>query len=63
MSNVLVLGTGGQIARWVIRMLTDNEGVQLTLLQWNTRKLAGQIRRMEPARDRRLSWPLSQGCR
>jgi uncharacterized protein YbjT (DUF2867 family) len=39
MRNVLVLGAGGQIARWVIEMLANNGGVKLTLYLRHARKL------------------------
>lgn len=39
--NVLVLGAGGQIARWVIRMLADAGGVDLTLLLRDAGRLDG----------------------
>jgi len=41
MKKVLVLGAGGQIARWVIEMLADNDGVELTLFLRHARKLKG----------------------
>lgn len=41
MKKVLVLGAGGQIARWVIEMLADNGDVHLTLFLRHTRKLRG----------------------
>jgi uncharacterized protein YbjT (DUF2867 family) len=41
MKKVLVLGAGGQIAHWVIRMLANNEGVELTLFLRHTGKLKG----------------------
>ncbi|MBD8874353.1 SDR family oxidoreductase [Rhodanobacter sp. DHB23] len=37
--NVLVLGAGGQIARWVIRMLADRDDTRLTLFLRHARKL------------------------
>jgi len=39
MRRVLVLGAGGQIARWVIRMLTNKEGIELTLYLRHAGKL------------------------
>ena len=39
MKKVLVLGAGGQIARWVIEMLANNDNVVLTLFLRHTRKL------------------------
>ena len=39
MTNVLVLGAGGQIARWAIRMLAD-EDVELTLFLRDSSKLS-----------------------
>jgi uncharacterized protein YbjT (DUF2867 family) len=41
MKNVLVLGAGGQIARWVIDMLADNGEVKLTLFLRHAGKLKG----------------------
>lgn len=41
MANVLVLGAGGQIARWVIRMLKNSDAVALTLFLRDARKLDG----------------------
>ena len=38
MTKVLVLGAGGQIARWAVEMLAD-EGVDLTLLLRDASKL------------------------
>lgn len=40
--KVLVLGAGGQIARWVIEMLTDRQDIELTLYLRNARKLSGK---------------------
>jgi len=39
MKNVLVLGAGGQIARWVIEMLAGDKGMELTLYLRHKRKL------------------------
>lgn len=39
MKKVLVLGAGGQIARWVINMLAEAKDVDLTLYLRNKRKL------------------------
>ena len=41
MKNVLVLGAGGQIARWVIEMLANSDEVNLTLYLRHARKLRG----------------------
>lgn len=41
MNRVLVLGANGQIARWVVRMLADDENIALTLLVRNPKKLSG----------------------
>ena len=41
MKKILVLGAGGQIARWVIEMLKNNNGVELTLFLRHPRKLRG----------------------
>lgn len=43
MEKVLVLGAGGQIARWVVEMLAGSEDVQLTLYLRHPRKLHGKI--------------------
>jgi|SRR5579862_3537002 len=43
MKRVLVLGAGGQIARWVIDMLADNSDVNLTLFLRHSRKLHGSV--------------------
>ena len=40
--NVLILGAGGQIARWVIEMLGSSNDVQLTLYLRHARKLKGK---------------------
>lgn len=45
MKNVLVLGAGGQIARWVLRALAADSRVRQTLLLRDARKLTGK----EPA--------------
>lgn len=42
MKKVLVLGAGGQIARWVIEMLSDSTGIELTLYLRQARKLHGK---------------------
>jgi uncharacterized protein YbjT (DUF2867 family) len=41
--NVLILGAGGQIARWVIEMLGSSKDVHLTLYLRHARKLKGKI--------------------
>jgi uncharacterized protein YbjT (DUF2867 family) len=41
MKEVLVLGAGGQIARWVIEMLADSDDTELTLFLRNAAKLDG----------------------
>ncbi len=43
MKHVLVLGTGGQIAQWVIRMLAGANDSTLTLFLRNAGKLAGSV--------------------
>ena len=43
MTKVLVLGAGGQIARWVIEMLAEDKGVELTLYLRHKRKLEGKV--------------------
>lgn len=40
--RVLVLGAGGQIARWVIEMLASSKDVSLTLYLRHMRKLKGK---------------------
>ncbi|WP_311753574.1 SDR family oxidoreductase [Proteus columbae] len=45
MKNVLVLGASGQIARWVIDMLSTQSDIKMTLLYRNTTKITGN----EPA--------------
>lgn len=42
MTKVLVLGAGGQIARWVIEMLSGSKEVELTLYLRHARKLHGK---------------------
>lgn len=42
MTKVLVLGAGGQIARWVIEMLADSEDVEMTLYLRHARRLHGK---------------------
>lgn len=39
MTKVLVLGAGGQIARWVIEMLADSKDVEMTLYLRQARRL------------------------
>lgn len=39
MEKVLVLGAGGQIARWVIEMLANSDKVSLTLFLRDPKKL------------------------
>ena len=41
MKKVLVLGAGGQIARWVIEMLKNNHDVELTLFLRRLKRLKG----------------------
>jgi uncharacterized protein YbjT (DUF2867 family) len=41
MTKVLVLGAGGQIARWVIEMLADSKDVDMTLYLRHARMLHG----------------------
>lgn len=43
MQKVLVLGAGGQIARWVIEMLADDRHWQLFLYLRHKRKLRGKV--------------------
>lgn len=42
MTKVLVLGAGGQIARWVIGMLAGSKDIELTLYLRHARKLRGK---------------------
>ncbi|NOJ80391.1 SDR family oxidoreductase [Myxococcus xanthus] len=42
MKNVLILGAGGQIARWVIQLLAGDSNIRLTLFLRNARRLAGE---------------------
>jgi uncharacterized protein YbjT (DUF2867 family) len=42
MTKVLVLGAGGQIARWVIEMLADSKDVEMTLYLRHAHKLHGK---------------------
>lgn len=41
MTKVLVLGAGGQIARWVIEMLANNSAVKFTLFLRHAKKIKG----------------------
>ncbi len=41
MTNVLILGASGQIARWAIRMMADDKAMHLTLFARDPGKLAG----------------------
>ena len=43
MKKVLVLGAGGQIAHWVVAMLAEDKGVELTLYLRHKRKLQGKV--------------------
>jgi uncharacterized protein YbjT (DUF2867 family) len=43
MANILVLGAGGRIARWVITMLAEDEDMKLTLYLRHVRKLHGKV--------------------
>lgn len=43
MTKVLVLGAGGQIARWVIEMLAGDKEVELTLYLRHKRKLHNKV--------------------
>ncbi len=45
MKKVLVLGAGGQIARWVVEMLASSEDMPLTLYLRHARKLHGKAPR------------------
>jgi len=42
MTKVLILGAGGQIARWVIEMLAGSDDIQQTLYLRHARKLKGK---------------------
>ncbi len=57
MKKVLVLGAGGQIAQWVIRMLADSKGVELTLFLRHAKKLHGHT----PANARVVEGECSTG--
>lgn len=41
--KILILGAGGQVARWVIRSLAGRNDVALTLLLRNRAKLATPV--------------------
>ncbi len=43
MKKVLVVGAGGQIARWVIEMLAGSKDAELTLYLRHVRKLHGKV--------------------
>jgi len=43
MRKILILGAGGQIARWVIDMLADDDTLQLTLFLRHTGKLRESV--------------------
>jgi uncharacterized protein YbjT (DUF2867 family) len=43
MKKVLILGAGGRIARWVIRMLADAKDLELTLFLRHAGKLRGEV--------------------
>ena len=43
MKKVLIVGAGGQIARWVIEMLHSSKDVELTLYLRHARKLHGKV--------------------
>jgi uncharacterized protein YbjT (DUF2867 family) len=43
MNKVLILGAGGQIARWVIRMLADAKDFELTLFLRHAARLRGAV--------------------
>lgn len=43
MKKVLILGGGGQIARWVIEMLVDSKDIELTLYLRHARKLHRKV--------------------
>ncbi|NOJ83658.1 SDR family oxidoreductase [Myxococcus xanthus] len=46
MTNVLILGAGGQIARWVIQMIADDRNIRLTLFLRNARRLSDENARV-----------------
>ena len=43
MTNLLILGAGGQIAHWVIDTLANNDGIGLTLFLRHARKLGQRV--------------------
>src|SRR6516225_1685711 len=45
--KLLVLGAGGQIARWVIGMLANNDDLKLTLFLRHPKKLKNAPRRSQ----------------
>lgn len=66
MTNVLILGATGQIARWAVNMLGESQGIEQTLLLRDPAKLTGE----EPAnakvvigdvKDKKLLCSLMQG--
>lgn len=66
MTNVLILGASGQIARWAVQMLGEHQNVRQTLLVRDPAKLAGN----EPANasvvigdvlDKKLLPPIMDG--
>ncbi len=42
MKNVLVLGANGQIAQWVVKMLSNQNDIKMTLLIRNPKKIRGE---------------------
>ncbi|MBE2210615.1 MAG: SDR family oxidoreductase [Xanthomonadaceae bacterium] len=42
MKNILILGASGQIARWVVKALAEDQNVRQTLLVRDAKKLSGQ---------------------
>lgn len=66
MTNVLILGATGQIARWAVNMLGESQGIEQTLLLRDPAKLTGE----EPTnakvvigdvKDKKLLCSLMQG--
>lgn len=41
MTKVLILGASGQIAQWVVKVLADRSGIDMTLLVRDSKKLIG----------------------
>ena len=57
MTNVLILGAGGQIARLVTGMLADRDDVRLALYLRDAAKLRGAVPGNSAAQRRAARWP------